>query len=282
VPEILFSLLLVATAVALLMGFRNARMRRLAQERLDRIAEADLEEEVDTTSTTFRVNPIWSVGAGVLAAIIMVTWTGMLVLSVCAGFVVGVIVLIMQEIFVAKQMLRMEEQLADCIDLIVSGLRAGVGMLDALETTSREARRPLKPVLEEAVARVRLGDDPTDVFNDIAERHQLESFRLFAFTLTVHWEVGGSLAPTLSTVGRTIRDRIEVSRRVKTQSAEAQISSIGILGIVYFLLLLMYRADPDRVSGFVNTSGGAAVLAGVVALQGVGLYWMKRLTKLPI
>ena len=47
-------------------------------------------------------------------------------------------------------------------------------------------------------------------------RVPLETFRLFAAALTVHQEVGGSLAPTLATVGRIIRDRIELTRRIRS------------------------------------------------------------------
>ena len=47
---------------------------------------------------------------------------------------------------------------------------------------------------------IRFGDDPRDVFRALAERVGTETFLLFASTLSTHWEVGGSLTPTLSSV----------------------------------------------------------------------------------
>jgi Flp pilus assembly protein TadB len=284
VPELLFTALLLAFGAVLLVLHRRSRVRRIAHARLDRAVAAPLEEEetAEPVDRMHSVSMVWPLAAG--AAVALASWwlSGLPAVSLALGFVAGIVTRILFEIAAARRTLRLEEQLADAIDLIVSGLRAGVGMLDALETTTREARRPLKPVLEEIVSRLRLGDSPPAVFADMADRHPLESFRLFAFTLTVHWEVGGSLAPTLATVGRTVRDRIEVSRRVRTQSAEAQLSSIGILGIVYFLALLMYRSDPDHAAGFLATASGAATVAAVVALQGIGLFWLKRLSNLPM
>jgi Flp pilus assembly protein TadB len=55
--------------------------------------------------------------------------------------------------------------------------------------------------------------------SDLQVHVPLETFDLFATSLAIHWEVGGSLATTLSTVGRTVRDRIELARRVRAQSS---------------------------------------------------------------
>ena len=69
----------------------------------------------------------------------------------------------------------------------------------------------------------------------------LDNFRLFATSLAVHWGVGGSLAPTLSTVGRTIRDRIEIARRIHSMTTQSRVSTIAVLGTTYFIGLLMWR-----------------------------------------
>ena len=107
----------------------------------------------------------------------------------------------------------------------------------------------------------------------------LETFRLFATSLAIHWEVGGSLATTLSTVGQTVRDRIELSRRVRAQSVESHASVAVVLAIAYILGFLMWRTNPDRLEAFVGTGIGSLVVAGVIALQAVGLVWMSRLSR---
>ena len=85
-------------------------------------------------------------------------------------------------------------------------------MTKALESEIRESPAPLNQQLEEIANRIELGDSPQTVFRTLTDRVPLETFLLFASALSVHWEVGGSLAPTLATVGRTIRDRIEMSK----------------------------------------------------------------------
>jgi tight adherence protein B len=95
----------------------------------------------------------------------------------------------------------------------------------------------------------------------------------------IHWEVGGSLATTLSTVGQTVRDRIELARRVRAQGVEAHVSVGIVLVIAYVLGFLMWRADPDRLESFLRTDVGTELVAGVIGLQAFGLIWMSRLSR---
>jgi Flp pilus assembly protein TadB len=107
----------------------------------------------------------------------------------------------------------------------------------------------------------------------------LETFRLFATALSVHWDVGGSLATTLATIGRTIRDRIELSRRMRTQGIEAHLSVMLVLLLAYLLAYLMWQANPERFRAFVASDIGSDLTAIVILLQAVGLVWMARISR---
>ena len=127
--------------------------------------------------------------------------------------------------------------------------------------------------------RIRLGDDPRVAVSELQVHVPLETFRLFATSLAIHWEVGGSLATTLTTVGRTVRDRIEVSRRIRAQGVESHASVAVVLIIAYVLAFLMWRTNPDRLDAFVRSSVGTTLVAAVIALQAIGLVWMSRLSR---
>src|SRR5262249_2631791 len=98
-------------------------------------------------------------------------------------------------------------------------------------------------------------------------------------SVAIHWEVGGSLATTLATVGHTVRDRIELSRRVRAQGVEAHASVAVVLLLAYLLAFLMWRANPDRLRAFFRPGVGTGLGAGVVSLQAIGLLWMSRLSR---
>ena len=107
----------------------------------------------------------------------------------------------------------------------------------------------------------------------------LETFLLFSSALSVHWEVGGSLAPTLATVGRTIRDRIEISRRIRAMTTQARVSIISVLGVTYFIAAVMWFNDPDRMQGFLSTNVGSFFVATAVMMQALGIVWSAHLSR---
>jgi tight adherence protein B len=187
---------------------------------------------------------------------------------------------IVEQQIAARRALRVETQLANAIDLMVGALSAGAGMNEALDSAAEESPQPIKGEIAEVLGRIRYGENPQLVWDDFTVRVPLETFRLFSFTMSVHGEVGGSLAPTLSQVGRAIRDRIEISRRIRAQSTEAQASVIGIVCITYFLGVLMWRTNPHHFEEFLKHPFGANVTAGAMVLQAIGLVWITKLSQL--
>ena len=179
-----------------------------------------------------------------------------------------------------RRAVKLETQLTEAIDLIVGALHAGAGTLDALDSAARELREPLRSHLRDMIGAIRLGDAPAEALEDLYRAVPLESYRLFAFTLSVHEETGGSLAPTLSMVARSIRDNVDLKRRVNAETTQAQASVFGILAITYGIALVTWRAHPGRVEGFIEHEMGIRIIAAAVVLQALGLFWMNRLTRI--
>jgi tight adherence protein B len=184
-----------------------------------------------------------------------------------------------EELIAEARIGRMEQQLLDAIDIMVSTLRAGGSLPAALEAVRDEVGDPFQAEVNQIVGRIRVGEDPSDVIRWLGNRVPLESMRLFTHTLLVHWSAGGSLAGTLLLVGRTIRDRIEVSRRIRAQAVESQVSVVAVMGISYITGGLMYYSNPNALREFLQSTVGTAITVGAVGLQAVGIYWIWRMSQ---
>ncbi len=203
-------------------------------------------------------------------------WQYCLSLAAIAGLLGGQL-----EAFLAvRRAVKLETQLADAVDIMVGALGAGAGVAGALEAAIQETRNPLRGQLEDVLGRIRFGDQPQTVFKNLSERIPLETFLLFSSTLAVHWEVGGSLAPTLATVGRTIRDRIDISRRIRSNTAQSQMSTVMVLALTYLLALIVYSNGPEQMKEFLSTSIGSFFAAGSMLLQAVGIVWMSYISRM--
>lgn len=200
--------------------------------------------------------------------------------AVALALVATILVWIYEDQRAQKASLDLEAQLAEGIDFIVGSLGAGGGTLDAIDNASKEVRQPLGGLFADIVGRLRFGDTPRAVLEDLATRVPLESFRLFCFTVLVHEETGGSLAPILSSVGRTMRDRIDLARRVRSESRQSMASVVGILFITYAIAIVTWQVDPERMEKFLTDETGARIAAAAVFLQAVGLLIMSKLSKI--
>jgi len=287
VNELFLTVALGLGGVAVAYLYLHERARRYSVERLDSLvgtaAAVDPMGDDEPMALIPPFPPRYRAAAPVIGAVTaLALWLAVrlpLEVAVAAGSLVAVLSYLLEEYVAEQRIATIESQLSDAVDLLVGSLRAGAALLAAFESALHESRAPLRPYLEEVVGRVRLGGDPREVVSDLADRIPLETFRLFALSLAVHWDVGGSVASTLATVGRTIRDRIELSRRVRAQAIEAHVSVAAVMGIAYILAVLMWRANPDRLEAFLKSGVGSELVAGVIGLQAVGLVWMSRISR---
>ncbi|MCR9245728.1 MAG: type II secretion system F family protein [bacterium] len=198
------------------------------------------------------------------------------------GALVGALAWVIDGQIVASRSVRIEGQLADALDLLGSSVAAGVGLVEALDGVVRESRGPLRQVLGAAAERLRLGDDPQRVFEEAWATLPVPAFRLLTHYLSVQWQSGGALAPGLHAIAETVRDRVNLSRRVHGQSAEARFSVLGILAVVYGIALLAWTNNPERVTAFLGSGIGGGIAAACVLLQAGGVIWMARLTRIEV
>ncbi len=262
------------------------RLRRLADARLAVLIDPrgaveqtrdEPRRKIQSFPTRYRLAPP---AVGVAAGGLLWLLAGFpFEVAAAVGGLAGVVTHLIEDYRGEQQAALIEAQLAAAIYLMVGSLRAGASLLAAFDSALEEVGPPLRPYFQEVAGRIRLGDDPRSAVSDLQGHVPLETFRLFATSLAIHWEVGGSLATTLSTVGQTVRDRIELSRRVRAQAVESHASVVVVLAIAYVLAFLMWRTNPGRLEAFVSSSVGTLIVAAVIVLQAVGLVWMSRLNR---
>lgn len=272
-----------AAGVGLAVALRRLAVRRIALERLLEPQSGEQPRRPDVAilrpSRALERNEVWPAvialavfGAGALFGV-------PIGLAAALGLLIYVVGRLVEGWRVARARLRVEQQLSLALDLMVAALRAGSSLRIALDGAARETPDPLGSALRALSVRLRLGETLSRAVAGLDRALPVEGTRLFSFTLAVHAEGGGSLAPVLAAVARAVRDRIELAARVHAQSAQARAAAGTIVILTYVLTALLWRADAERVTGFLTSSAGIWLAGLAIVLQALGLLWISGLSR---
>jgi tight adherence protein B len=289
VVGIILALLMLTGLAAVAVAVRRSQLATTARTRLFAHASrvlADPAADLTDNTVRHRRSPVlrryWWMGIPVAAGFVGVLWY---TLSIPWPYLAAIFVMILlcggqvDAILLQMRIAKLEQQLADSIDMMVAAVKSGAGLQSALESSVRQARKPWGGEGDQLVRTIRFGEDPVEALGSLSERLPLESVLLFAQTLAVNWRVGGRLAVTLANVGRTVRDRIELSRRMHAMTTQARMSVISVIVVTYFIGALIWRNDPERMSGFLVSTVGQAMVSIGMLLQAVGIVWISSMSK---
>ncbi|BDZ65042.1 type II secretion system F family protein [Agromyces mangrovi Wang et al. 2018] len=175
---------------------------------------------------------------------------------------------------VSSRRSKFAEQLDDTMQLLAGNLRAGHGLVQAIDSVARDGDAPTSEEFARVVNQSRIGRDLNDALTDTAERMQSDDFKWAAQAIAINRATGGNLAEVLYGVAATIRERNEIRLKVKSLSAEGRLSAtiLLILPVAVFLGVLIIQ--PSYFEPFFTTLFGwiALVVAGVLMI--VGVVWM--------
>lgn len=286
-PVLAAILVMAGGFVAVWWLLRRAYIDRVVGERLADASEHyddETNQPSDAPKRPFRhplqrhywVAPVLGIAcSATLALVASVPW----VLAIALGSLAGMLGWQLEAVLAARRVRLLEQQLADALDMMIAAVKSGASLLSAIGSAQQQASQPLRSEFDFLAGRVRLGDEPADALSDLAERVPLESFELFTQAMAVNWSVGGQLSATLASIARTVRDRIELTRRMHSMTMQSRLSVISVMGVTYFLGALMWRNDPERMGGFLTSLIGQWAVAVAVVLQGFGVLWISMISR---
>jgi tight adherence protein B len=179
----------------------------------------------------------------------------------------------------AKRSSAFGDQLSDTLQLLSSSLRAGQGLMQAVDSVAREGEAPASDEFKRIVTETRLGRDLIDSLRAMADRVRSEDFNWVIPAIEINREVGGDLAEVLDTVASTIRDRADIRRQVKTLSAEGRLSAYVLLSLPIGIAMFINMSSPDYLAELWKSPG--YFLAGAAGLMMViGGVWLFKLCKI--
>ncbi len=216
---------------------------------------------VSALLATFPKVPAAALGGGLLAAYLPWSWVGALA---------------------RRRARRFESQLADALGFMVGSLQAGENPTQAFASVADASTGAIRREFAEVAHRLVLGMPIRRALSRIVLGYDSEGVRLFAQSLIAKWEVGGDLAPLLESVGRIVRDRIQVRLRLLSQLGGARVTAVAVALLPYAVIPIYLWKLPNMIRRLVDHPYGPSLIVVVVLLQVVAWLWLGRILRIEL
>ncbi len=170
-----------------------------------------------------------------------------------------------------KRLIRFNDQLADMLNLMVNGLRAGYSTMQAMEAVSKELPAPISDEFRRVVQEMQLGVNMERALDNLLRRIPSDDLDLVVTAVNVQREVGGNLAEILDTISYTIRERVRIKGEIRVLTAQVMYSGRFLSLMPVIVMLILYVLNRAYMMEFFNPVNNARLPCGYIALGVAGL-----------
>ncbi|WP_421693961.1 type II secretion system F family protein [Aestuariivirga sp.] len=167
--------------------------------------------------------------------------------------------------------------LADAIDVMVRGLKAGLPLSDAMRIIATESPPPLGPEFLDVVEGQRVGITIEQGIERMFERMPLPEVNFLGIAIGIQAKSGGNLSEALGNLSKVLRERKKMKAKIRSLSQEAKTSAIIIGSIPFFLIAALLFLNPDYMTPLFSTTSGNLVLAGSAIWMSIGIVVMRKM-----
>jgi tight adherence protein B len=184
-----------------------------------------------------------------------------------------------------KRLVRFNGQLADMLNLMVNGLRAGYSTLQAMEAVSKELPAPICDEFRRVVQEIQLGVPMEMALDNLLRRIPSDDLDLCITAINVQREVGGNLAEILDTISYTIRERVRIKGEIRVLTSQVLYSGRFLSLLPLIVVGILYLMNRDYMMEFFkkeNFPCGYIALFVAGGLIVAGYFAMTRLADIEV
>lgn len=199
---------------------------------------------------------------------------------------VGVICFFLPLIYVRqRQVARLRAfsaQLPDVLDHLVGSLRAGYGLLQAVEWVGKRLPDPAGNEFNRVLREVQLGRGLIDALDSLVRRIDSDDLALIVAAIKIQYEAGGSLADILETTAHTIRERVRIQREIMVLTSQQRYSAYVLMAMPIVLAIVLFLINPEYEKQLFAPGPTLCIPIGAVVFMIVGFFAMRRIIDIEV
>jgi tight adherence protein B len=182
-----------------------------------------------------------------------------------------------------KRLARIDRQLPDAINVMVSSTRAGQSLSQAIEEVAAKVSGPIGQEFGIIANEIRQGG--ISVENALARakaRMPVESFLMVATALIINCSKGGDVLNILERLADAIRELWRLKEKIYTETSEVRAQGKIILFMTPLFGVVVCMFDPEIRPILFDSLAGNIILLVVGGLQTISVLWIRRIIRTTI
>lgn len=183
---------------------------------------------------------------------------------------------------VERQVRRFNDQLEEMLGMVSNSLRAGFGLLQALDLAAEQLQPPMSTELDHVLRDTRMGSTLEDALAKLSQRVGSYDLDVVITAILVQRSVGSNLSEVLDKVAHTIRERVRIKGEINTLTAQKKLSGwiVGLMPVAFVIMMLALNFD--YMSTLFTDPTGRVMLAIAVSLDVIGILTIKRIVSVDV
>jgi tight adherence protein B len=177
---------------------------------------------------------------------------------------------------------KFEQNLPEALDLMVSALRAGHGLVSALGLVAQEFSDPIGSEFRNCFEEQNYGLDLRLAMDNLVVRMPLQDLRIIATAILIQKESGGNLAEVLEKASHLIRERFQLKRQVRVHTAQGRMTGWIISILPLALGLALYLINPKTMSVLWTRPLGLKLIYAASGMMVVGTLLIRRIVRMEV
>jgi tight adherence protein B len=223
-----------------------------------------------------------SVAAWAVAAYLLNLQTGAFLFSVFLALIPAAIPFFYVYWKRSRRFLKFEELLPAALDLMVSGLRSGQGLIGVLGLVGREIPDPVGPEYRTCFDEQNYGLELRTAFENLCVRVPIQDNRIIVTAILIQKETGGNLAEVLERCASVIRERFRLKREIRTKTAQGRASGLVLSLMPVVLAAGMYVTRPDVISLLWTRPAGLKMLYAGCIMITIGTLIIRKIVNVRV
>lgn len=181
-----------------------------------------------------------------------------------------------------KRLRAFNDQLPNVLMQLSGSMRAGYGLLQAIDFVSREMPAPAGKEFGLVLRDIKLGRATMDALEDMLDRVESDDLQLVITAMRIQAETGGNLAEILDTVSETIRERVRIKGELRSLTSQQRMAGYILAGLPVVVFLFLMLINPTYESRLFMPGPTLCIPIGAILCMMLGFLVMRRVIALEV